>query len=112
MVFQDIELARSSVVLALPEHTILSEPWRTALQNRKKDVKLTIISNGKAWTELRPDYLLEESLSAPFIIIDQQLLWLGLPLEAAKGIHPPYIATRLDSEKVAEYVASQFVVGD
>ncbi|MDF2858382.1 MAG: putative helicase [Neobacillus sp.] len=109
MVFQDIELARSSVVLSLPEHTILTEPWKSVLHNRKKDVNLTIISSGNAWSELRPDYLLEESFSSPFIIIDQQLLWLGLPLEAAKGIHPPYIATRLDSEKVAEYVASQFL---
>jgi hypothetical protein len=45
-------------------------------------------------------------------MIDEQIFWLGLPLEAAKGVQPPYIAARLHSEKVCEYFLGQFQTGE
>jgi hypothetical protein len=106
-VFQDIELARSSIVISLPNQTVLSEKWKDKLKNRNDRVKLTIFS-AEEWTELQPDHLLNESLSFPFIIIDEQLFWIGLPLEGANGVQSPFIAARLDSEKVCEYFLGQF----
>jgi hypothetical protein len=106
-VFQDIESAKSSIMIFLPESAMLSEQWKDKLKNRSKSVKLTVFA-GEPWAELQPDQLLNESLSFPFIIIDDQLLWLGLPVEAVKGVQPPYIAARLDSAKVCEYFLGQF----
>ncbi|MDR4947553.1 AAA domain-containing protein [Neobacillus cucumis] len=107
-VFQDIETARASIVISLPAHTRLSPEWLEKLNNREKIVKLTLISESE-WMELRPDYRVEEGLSFPFIIVDQQFLWLGLPLEGTKEIQPPFVAARLDSEKVCDYLLSQFI---
>lgn len=106
-VFQDIESAKSSILISLPESTMLSEQWKDKLKNRSKSVKLIVFA-GEPWAELMPDQLLNESLSFPFIIIDKHLLWLGLPVGAAKGVQPPYIAARLNSEKVCDYVLGQF----
>ncbi|MBM7655326.1 AAA domain-containing protein [Neobacillus cucumis] len=107
-VFQDIETARASIVISLPAHTRLSPEWLEKLNNREKIVKLTVISESE-WMELRPDHRVAEGLSFPFIIVDQQFLWLGLPLEGTKEIQPPFVAARLDSEKVSEYLLSQFI---
>ncbi|MFJ7726366.1 AAA domain-containing protein [Neobacillus sp. NPDC097160] len=106
-VFHDIKNARMSIVISLPVRTVLSEQWIEKLCSRYKRVKLTVIS-GDEWLEVLPDQRLDESLSFPFIIIDQCLLWLGLPFEAARGVHPPFIAVRLDSHKVSESFLSQF----
>ncbi|SMQ79752.1 AAA domain-containing protein [Bacillus sp. OV166] len=106
-VFRDIDSARSSIIISLPEQTFLSAQWKDKLKNRSHSVKLTVFS-GEPWAELQPNQLLHESLSFPFIMIDEQLLWLGLPVEAVKGVQPPYIAARLNSEMVCEYFMGQF----
>ncbi|MFJ5714808.1 AAA domain-containing protein [Neobacillus sp. NPDC093127] len=108
-VFRDIAGARSSIVISIPSQTALSLQWKEKLNNRDKRVKLTVISP-EAWIELYPDYRLEENLSFPFIIIDRRLLWLGMPIEGARGIQPPFIAARLDSEKVSEHFLGQFLM--
>ncbi|MBY0147928.1 AAA domain-containing protein [Neobacillus niacini] len=110
-VFRDIENARSSIVISLPVTTVLSEEWITALVNRNLSVKLTIISD-KYWPELNSDTFHEEGLNFPFIIVDHHILWLGLPLERGKGIQPPYIAARLDSQKVCENLVAQYLTSE
>ena len=45
-------------------------------------------------------------------MIDRQILWLGQPLKRGNGIQPPYIAARLDSEKVCEYLGGQFLTNE
>lgn len=106
-IFQDIQNGRSSIIISLPEKSVLSEEWKDQLNKRHKRVALTIISKSH-WSELSVDERVEEDMSAPFIIIDQRILWLGQPLEAGKEIKPPYIAARLDSDKVCEYIIGQF----
>ena len=110
-VFKDIEHAKSSIVISLPDHFVLSEQWRQALVNRDPMVGLTVISE-KSWPELNPDFLQTEGWNIPFMITDQQILWLGQPLERGKGIQPPYIAARLNSEKVCEYLLGQFLTNE
>jgi hypothetical protein len=107
-VFHDIDTARSSIVISLPAQTSLSPEWLEKLKKRDKIVKLTVISESD-WIGLRPEHRVAESLSFPFIMVDQQFLWLGLPLEGAKEIQPPYVAVRLDSEKVCEYFIGQLI---
>ncbi|WML43456.1 AAA domain-containing protein [Neobacillus sp. PS3-40] len=101
-VFQDIQLAKSSVVISLPGQTVLSEQWKDILKKRNKRVNLVVIAD-EVWEDLQPNQWIEESLPFPFVIIDRRIFWLGLPLEGAKGVMPPYVAVRLESEKVAEH---------
>ena len=107
-VFRDLKSAKKSIILSLTEETILTEEWKNHLAKRSPFVKLTVLTGGDSFATIQPDQLLNENSSFPFIIIDEQLLWLGLPLEAVKGVHPPYIAARLHSEKVCEYLIGQF----
>ncbi|WML50716.1 AAA domain-containing protein [Neobacillus sp. PS3-34] len=110
-IFNDLQSARSSIVISLPDGTVMKEQWKEMLKSRDKRVRLMVIS-GENWHELEPYQRLDFSLPFPFIIIDQQLFWLGLPLEGVKGVRPPYIAARLDSEKVCEYFIGQFLAGE
>ncbi len=104
--FHDLDSAKSSIVLSLSGGTHLSEEWRNQLIKRDKKAKLTVISTGD-WTELDANTNLEMNVPFPFILIDEQILWLGLPLEDAKEIAPPYVAARLDSKQIGEYLLGQ-----
>lgn len=107
LIFQDIESAQSSVIICLPEETVLSGEWKDKLSNRKKHLKLTVIS-GQEWRELHSNEWIEEECPFPFVVIDTHLLWLGLPLEGVRGVHPPFVAARLDSMKLCEHILGQF----
>lgn len=110
-VFKDIEKTRSTIVISLPVKIILSEQWENVLMNRHSSVALTLISE-KSWPELHANDWQEEALNFPFVMIDQKILWLGLPLEKGIGIQPPYIAARLVSEKVCETLVTQYLRTD
>ena len=103
-IFQDLSSAKSSITISLTEGAKLTEEWTQQLLNRRKRVKLTVISKQK-WSE--SDVWLDESFPFPFVMIDEKVLWLGLPLEGAKEIQPPYVAARLRSNKVCEYLLKQ-----
>jgi hypothetical protein len=106
LVFQDIDRARSSLVISLPSHTKLTDIWIKKLIKKENRIKFTIISS-EDWEKLQPDLRIEMNLSFPFVMIDQRLLWLGFPLEGTTAVQPPYIAARLDSERICEYLLSQ-----
>lgn len=72
--------------------TNLQEEWKKQLLNKEKRVKLTIIS---------------DRFPFPFVMIDEKVLWLGLPLEGARRVQPPYVAARLSSSQVCEYLLKQ-----
>jgi superfamily I DNA and/or RNA helicase len=110
-IFQDIQTARSSIIISLPEQTVLMDDWLDIIKNRRNRVKLSIISND-SWEKLQPNQWIKKSLSFPFVLIDSRVLWLGLPLEGTKGVLPPHVAVRLDSEKLAEYLIGEFQVGE
>lgn len=103
-VFQDLKSAKSSITISLPEGTKLSEEWNKQLLDRGRRIKLTVISEQNCSGS---DVWLEDSLPFPFVIIDDKVLWLGLPLEGAREIQPPYVATRLISSQVCEYLLKQ-----
>ncbi|MEC1721712.1 AAA domain-containing protein [Schinkia azotoformans] len=91
-VFQDLQSAKSSITISLPMGTNLQEEWKKQLLNKEKRVKLTIIS---------------DRFPFPFVMIDEKVLWLGLPLEGARGVQSPYVAARLSSSQVCEYLLKQ-----
>ena len=63
-------------------------------------MKLTVIS-GHEWSELQVNEWIKASFPFPFVMIDNQTLWLGLPLEGVRGVQPPFVAVRLESERYA-----------
>jgi hypothetical protein len=110
-VLKDIENAQSSIVISLPENIDLPESWINVLVNRNPSASLTVISE-KYWSELKPNSWQEHGYTFPFILMDRHVLWLGFPLGRGKGLQPPYIAARLNSEKVCDYLIGQLVTKD
>ncbi|WP_121612938.1 DEAD/DEAH box helicase [Mesobacillus foraminis] len=105
-IFTDIENARSSLIISLPQKKGLTREWKEKLLNRNKSVDLTILSSG-TWEELQPSRSEEGSFPFPFVMIDNSILWLGLPLEGADQVLPPYVAARLNSRAISEYFLGQ-----
>jgi len=103
-VFRDLKSAKSSITISLPKGTKLTEEWNKQLINRGKQIKLTVISQHRC---SECDVWLEESLPFPFVMVDEKVLWLGIPLEGARGVQPPFVAARLSSSNVCEYVLKQ-----
>lgn len=106
-VFHDIDSAQQVIIVSLPGDMVLSAQWMERLNNRGHRVHLTVISNGE-WSGLRVNERKEEAFPFPFVMIDEQILWLGLPFEGMKGVQPPFVAVRLISERICEYLADQF----
>lgn len=110
-VLKDIENTRTSIIISLPVNIDLPESWVNVLVKRHPSVTLTVISE-KSWPELQPNSWQEEEYTFPFILMDQHILWLGFPLGRGKGLQPPYIAARLNSEKICDYLIGQLVTID
>ncbi len=91
-VFRDIQTAKSSITISLPVGTQLNEEWKKQVHNKENHLKLSIIT---------------DRFPFPFVMIDEKVLWLGLPLEGARGVQPPYVAARLSSSVVCEYLLKQ-----
>ncbi|PLS18280.1 DNA helicase [Bacillus sp. M6-12] len=107
---QDIAEARESIVLSLPNAKLLPEIWIKMLSSKSSNAKLTVLSEASIHG-IAPDKWIQESFSLPFMIIDGRLFWLGIPVECAKRVQPPYVASRLDSMAVSEYFLAQLPAG-
>ncbi|WP_062105576.1 AAA domain-containing protein [Bacillus niameyensis] len=104
VIFRDLRSAKSSITICLPEGIKLSEEWNKLLTNRDKRIKLTVISDQK-WGKC--DVWMNESFPFPFMMLDDKVLWLGLPFEGVRAINPPYVAARISSSRVCEYLLKQ-----
>jgi hypothetical protein len=109
-VIDDIVSAKDSIVLSVPNTSQIDKEWIKTLGLRRKGVSLTLISEEKA-DHFGADNNVLSSLPFPFFLIDQKILWLGVPVEAANRIHPPFVAARLVSEAIGQYVYAQFLNG-
>jgi hypothetical protein len=107
-VLRDIENARSSIVISLPVTIVLPESWTNVLVHRNPSATLTVISE-KPIPEIQADSWQEAGCSFPFVVIDERILWLGFQLGRGKGLQPPFIAAKLSSEKVCDYLIGQLV---
>lgn len=94
VVWQDIQGAKKKVVLSLPDGMKLGQGYIEVLKKLKRDVSVIVLS-----TTAVPGigHLIPEDLPFPFIIVDDEYLWLGQPFECAKGSRPPYVSIRLHS---------------
>lgn len=103
---EDIKKARHSIILSIPGKGIVTEEWLNMLNCKQKHVKITLIST-RPIPDLAVQEQIETNIAFPFVIIDKQYIWLGMPLEAASRLYPPYVAARLDSLAVIDHFLSQ-----
>ncbi|KKI90256.1 DNA helicase [Bacillus sp. SA1-12] len=105
---KDIQSANCSIYIGLPSGKELNQEWLTIMRDRHRQVQLILMTK----TENRQsfaDQVYDSSISFPFIIIDNQYLWLGLPIDASVGIRPPFVAARLSSTAVIDYFLRQLI---
>ncbi|MDQ0268456.1 AAA domain-containing protein [Cytobacillus purgationiresistens] len=107
----DLETAKNSIIICLPDSTHISKEWIQMINERKGGVELIILSdrsvpqvNGVKWGG--------KPLSFPFVLIDKSLIWIGAPLEASIGVLPPYIAARLQSRLIGDFLLQQTDMSD
>jgi hypothetical protein len=108
-VFADITNATNSIVLSYPRSEGLNPEWSELLNKRPQSVELSFVSP-EMDKELKVDHWVPDSIPFPFVLIDQRILWVGLPLEGAKRVKPPYVAARLHSESVGQYIFAQIPI--
>ncbi|MFN7249760.1 MAG: AAA domain-containing protein [Anaerobacillus sp.] len=107
-VFSDFKAAKRSIKISLPINTTLTSEWLDVLATIADQVAITLISKqliiNKKFTYI------EEELSFPFVIVDDDIFWLGLPLEGARNSYPPFVAARLESEKFVTQFLTQLPI--
>lgn len=82
-VFEDMEHAYTSILMGLPNQVTLPEEWEDTLKKCK--IRVSRLSG---------------EVSFPFVMIDNRILWLGIPVEATRNTKPPYVSVRVDSEAI------------
>ncbi|MCM3584285.1 AAA domain-containing protein [Mesobacillus maritimus] len=107
-VFQDLQSAKNSIVIAIPEGKTLATEWERMLAKRHPKVSFTLVSK-QPMQHLQPNQWMDENIAFPFILIDEEILWLGQPLEAVVDVDPPFVAARLHSRKVSEFFIGQLL---
>lgn len=103
---EDLSIAKKEVIISLPQSEKLSKEWINALSKRPGQAKLTLLAN-KSLPFINPDEVVPDSFPFPFILIDNQILWLGMPAEAHKNAKPPFVAARVNSSVIGTYLSSQ-----
>ena len=104
----DIYQAKESILFGLPAGKVVTNEWVNILNNRDDKVSFTFIST-VGIKNIKVDHVIHQSVSFPFVIIDNKYLWLGLPVEATVDVRPPYVAVRLSSNVVIDYLLSQII---
>ncbi|MFB6467079.1 AAA domain-containing protein [Cytobacillus sp. Hz8] len=103
---QDIQSAKKSIVISIVNTGGLSNEWLNIIHLRNREVKLTLIAS-ETIPAIQHNQLVLQNFPFPFICIDEQILWLGTPLDETENIRPPFVAARLNSKLISEYFLRQ-----
>ncbi|MCA0988328.1 DNA2/NAM7 family helicase [Alkalihalobacillus algicola] len=98
-VFDEMKRAKK-ILLSIPSGTELTVEWKELIDQLKD--KVTIITNTNSSG-------IESTISFPFVAIDRQTLWVGMPFEGMKGTKPPAVAARLEAPRVVEEFLAQIM---
>ncbi|WP_445487030.1 AAA domain-containing protein [Niallia sp. 03133] len=104
--FSDIKNAKSSIIIVLTPKSRLSAEWIKTLENTKNNVQVKIYG---PTSNLNRSHLFIENMDIvfPMIILDEQIIWLGHPLENVKNSEPPSIAVRAVSNHLSSFLMKQ-----
>ncbi|SFC69558.1 Superfamily I DNA and/or RNA helicase [Bacillus sp. OV322] len=105
-IFSDINAAEKSIIVSLPEGTILSSQWKNLLKLKSEEVRITVLS-GTEWSGFGKHKAVSQNVAYPFVIIDETYFWLGLPLDQSFYREPPFVTARLDSSVFCSHFISQ-----
>ncbi len=89
-VFEDMKHSQH-VIMGLPHQATLPEDWQSKLTNIQKRVSI-----------------ITKEVAFPFIIIDNRILWLGVPVEATRNTKPPFVSVRVESKALCKELIHQF----
>jgi hypothetical protein len=99
--FGDLENAKTSILVSLPEGAMLPGEWLTFLNNKRLLADITFISPTKP-SDIPNSNWTDASLPFSFVVIDRKTMWLGVYLEGLKRLEPPFVSLRLDAEAFIE----------
>ncbi|MBE6183185.1 DEAD/DEAH box helicase [Heyndrickxia ginsengihumi] len=108
-IFKDMENARHSITISLPDQTVLPDYWENQMKKSSNRLQLNLITQYKLKAFPDATYL-NVAVPFPFVLIDQHILWLGHPLEGMKQVNPPYIAARLQANAVIQQLIKQLSI--
>ncbi|OLO25363.1 DNA helicase [Alkalihalophilus pseudofirmus] len=108
-VFHDIQSAKQSIIISLPNRSTIPIEWEEQLQKKASNVKLTVISVNEQQHVQNLQFIKAE-IPFSFVLIDRRYLWVGLPLEAMKRNQPPHVSVRLDSKAFSEQFLAQLPI--
>jgi DNA polymerase III delta prime subunit len=104
-VFEDISKAKKEIIVSLPDGQGLGKEWGQALSSRPPKTNLILLAEHSV-PFVSPDKISPICLPFPFLLIDGNILWLGMPAETHKNALPPYVAARLQSAAAGSYLTS------
>jgi hypothetical protein len=111
-VFYDMDQSQKSVIIGIPSFSNLSPQWLEVLKQFKARSTLVIVSSKDSGKALFTVTRLVEELTFPFVIIDEEILWLGTPYESGKNTRPPYVSVRVESPLLCRYILNQWNLTD
>ncbi|MGD6994719.1 DEAD/DEAH box helicase [Sutcliffiella horikoshii] len=90
-VLEDMKLSNTTITIGLRDRNALSKEWESNLTKWKKRVSI-----------------ITEEVTFPFIMIDNHILWLGVPVEATTNTKPPFVSVRVESLAICREICHQF----
>ena len=108
LVKKDMLHAKKSIMIGIPPGKDLPEEWKRMSDQRQSTVTYSIVAYDSV-TGVQYDRLIKRNIPFPFIIIDHKYVWLGMPFELAEQVKPPYVAVRIFSKKLVEFLYDQLI---
>ncbi|MGD6871333.1 DEAD/DEAH box helicase [Sutcliffiella horikoshii] len=90
-VLEDMKLSNTTITIGLRDRNALPKEWESNLTKWKKRVSI-----------------ITEEVTFPFIMIDNHILWLGVPVEATTNTKPPFVSVRVESLAICREICHQF----
>ncbi|MEW9110191.1 MAG: AAA domain-containing protein [Cytobacillus gottheilii] len=106
LVKTDIQRTNKGIIFGLSSSNKLPDEWINLLNERGKGVELTLLSDQKI-DSLQINDQYPNPLPFPFLIFDEKVVWLGMPVEDLMRAKPPYAAARVRSKVLAGYLMTQ-----
>lgn len=111
-VFDDMKRSKKSVIFGIPRFSDLSSLWLEELKEYSTYKTLVIVSGQDVDGSLISVTKVVEELTFPFVMIDEEILWLGTPYEGGGNTRPPYVSVRAESTVLCSYLLDQWNLTD
>ncbi|MCA1319480.1 AAA family ATPase [Bacillus tianshenii] len=111
-VLYDMAQSKKSVIIGVPTISTLSSQWLEVIKKFKARSTLVIVTGQNLDQPLFTVKRVVEELTFPFVMIDEEILWLGTPYETGRNSRPPYVSVRAESSVLCRYLLNQFNLSD